>query len=220
MGFRGQARRAWPRRLQRPPARALSSELAAAGGVNSGRPASPGLCGAARRVQQQERPSSPSQGPLLAKLRGRHPRDPPGEDQQGSCRRQTELREKGTRRPPLPLLAHSYPPAPKGLETPQVGRTLPPALVAKHLLCADLSRWQHLLGEATPAALGMEGENSHGAPGVPTRQPAHSGQGPRAGLHAVIRGRAPSGGTITRAAGPHGAGRCRRPSSEQGPDPR
>lgn len=128
---------------------------------------------------------------------------------------------KGGQAPtPLPLLAHSYPPAPKGLETPQVGRTLPPALVAKHLLCADLSRWQHLLGEATPAALGMEGENSHGAPGVPTRQPAHSGQGPRAGLHAVIRGRAPSGGTITRAAGPHGAGRCRRPSLEQGPDPR
>ena len=35
MGFRGQARRAWPRRLQGPPAGTLSAELAVAGGVNS-----------------------------------------------------------------------------------------------------------------------------------------------------------------------------------------
>lgn len=77
-----------PRRLQRSPSGALSSEPAAAGSMNSGHPASQGLCGAARRFQQQERGSSPSQGILLAKLvgaGGRHPLDPPGEDRQGRC---------------------------------------------------------------------------------------------------------------------------------------
>ena len=76
------------RRLQRSPSGALSSEPAAAGSMNSGHPASQGLCGAARRFQQQERGSSPSQGILLAKLvgaGGRHPLDPPGEDRQGRC---------------------------------------------------------------------------------------------------------------------------------------
>lgn len=95
-----------------------------------------------------------------------------------------------------------------------MGRTLPPDLVTKHLLCAHLSRGQHLIGEATPAALGMEGENSHrgargphqaACPPVTTQV-----QGPQADLHAVIRGRTPSGGTIPRAASLHGAGRCRR----------
>ena len=91
-----------------------------------------------------------------------------------------------------------------------MGRTLAPALATKHLLCAHLSRGQHLIGEATPAAQGMEGENPHGRPGSPPGSLPPQVQDPRAGLYAVIRGRAPSGGTITRAAGPHGAGRCRR----------
>lgn len=122
---------------------------------------------------------------------------------------------KGGQAPtPLPLLAHSSPPAPKGLETPRVGRTLPPDLVTEHLLCAHLSRGQHLIGEATPAALGMEGENSHRGARGPHQAACPpvtiQVQGPRADLHAVIRGRAPSGGTIPRAAGPRGAGRCRR----------
>ena len=71
-----------PRRLQRPPSGALSSEPAAVGSMNSGHPASPGLCRAARRFQQQERWSSASQGILLAKLvgaGGAAPPDPPGD---------------------------------------------------------------------------------------------------------------------------------------------
>ena len=111
MGFRGQARRAWPRRLQGPPAGTLSAELAVAGGVNS----------AAQPLQA----SAELQGGSSSRS-GRHllPRDSslqscgggtPGILLGGTNRRGAE--DKGNSEKRGPGAHRSAPPAPKWLET-------------------------------------------------------------------------------------------------------